>query len=378
MPEAGGPTNQSGVHYQNGIAARYLGRLCDRRQRPVFEQVVEVRVEAPGAVGDVVVTYADAHHDWLHAKEHLEPGSAPFKKVWKDFAARLRSNDFGHDDRLVLVTDDEHPMFRYIEEVARRAKGAGSIDELTAGLVQKYVDAVAKVGAELDADSGTALFRLFQHLAIEILPYEALARDLPPVWMPDSSLAPLTLYCLLRDRIGEHARVRRSFTAVDLERVLRDAHGVVLKAPASTDVLYRSTLQRLYARLEIVGTEIEGDSSAFYVPPTLRVVSKATAPLLAEAGDRPRADATARHVHVDRVARERDHHGRDGNGEVVRCVRARAASLPQRLPRDLPANASTPRGTRARARRRYVHACARPPREDRRPDSRRLGPRAAS
>lgn len=278
VPEAAGPANQSGVHYQNGIAARYLGRLCDRRRRPASHQVTEVRVEAVGAVDDVVVTYADDHRDWIHAKEHLDPSGGPFKQVWKDFDARLQSGDFGASDRLILVTDDQHAIFRHLEELAGRAKGARSADELLDGLGQKYVDAIKRVTAAVDGEHGTTPFRLLQHLEIEVLPFEALARDLPPLWMPESSIAPHTLYRLLRDHVADFARVRRPFVGAELERVLREEHDVVLSAGASDESSYRSTVQRLYSLLEVTGTDIQGDSDALYVPPTLRVVSKVPRP----------------------------------------------------------------------------------------------------
>ena len=40
MPETGGPTTQSGILYQNSIAALFLGRLCDATPRPENERVI--------------------------------------------------------------------------------------------------------------------------------------------------------------------------------------------------------------------------------------------------------------------------------------------------------------------------------------------------
>ena len=56
MPERGGPAAQSGIHYQNSVAALYLGRLCDDTSRRDFERIISVRVEAPSEVDDIVVT----------------------------------------------------------------------------------------------------------------------------------------------------------------------------------------------------------------------------------------------------------------------------------------------------------------------------------
>ena len=58
MPEAGGTTTQSGIYYQNSIAALYLGRLLDLRSeidgRP---RITRVRIEAPDHVDDIVIGY---------------------------------------------------------------------------------------------------------------------------------------------------------------------------------------------------------------------------------------------------------------------------------------------------------------------------------
>lgn len=51
MAEAGGATTQSGIYYQNSIAALYLGRLLDSSRTSV-ETIESVRVEAPEEVDD--------------------------------------------------------------------------------------------------------------------------------------------------------------------------------------------------------------------------------------------------------------------------------------------------------------------------------------
>ena len=65
--------------------------------------------------------------------------------------------------------------------------------------------------------------------------------------------------------------------------------------------------------------------------------------------------APARHVPLGAGAPERDHHRRDRHREDLRRVRARAAGVPQGLPRALPARVAALRRARARARRRHLH-----------------------
>lgn len=68
MPEAGGTTTQSGIYYQNSIAALYLGRLIDPRTRTASERVIEVRVEAPEQVDDIVIRHSDGSCTYIQAK----------------------------------------------------------------------------------------------------------------------------------------------------------------------------------------------------------------------------------------------------------------------------------------------------------------------
>jgi len=73
MPESGGPTTQSGIFYQNTVAARALVGLLDLSPLPQHERIVEVRVEAPAHIDDVVVGYADGHRDWIRQSFHSRP-----------------------------------------------------------------------------------------------------------------------------------------------------------------------------------------------------------------------------------------------------------------------------------------------------------------
>jgi hypothetical protein len=71
--------------------------------RPACERVVEVRIEAPEYVDDTVVRYADRHREWIQAKEALNYGGEPWKKLWKDYSAQRWDPSFGSEDRRVLV-----------------------------------------------------------------------------------------------------------------------------------------------------------------------------------------------------------------------------------------------------------------------------------
>ena len=59
MTEAGGPSTQAGIYYQNTVAALHLADLLELNPAPPRERVVSVRVESPTDIDDIVVDYAD-------------------------------------------------------------------------------------------------------------------------------------------------------------------------------------------------------------------------------------------------------------------------------------------------------------------------------
>src|SRR4051812_8481014 len=109
MPAYGGPSNQSGILYQNSIAAIYMGRLCDPAERLGRDCVTDVRVEAPEHVDDTVVTFADGHRAYIQAKENVRPGQSDWRKLWRDFEAQFHDAEFRRErDRLILCVSEVH------------------------------------------------------------------------------------------------------------------------------------------------------------------------------------------------------------------------------------------------------------------------------
>ena len=122
MAEPGGPTTQSGILYQNSIAVLYLGRMLDPVPRPQSECVVEVRVEAPTHVDDIVVSFQDGHVSYIQTKENIEPRGEVWEKLWKHFEAQLASPNFNRGrDRLVLHLGMIQPWHRSLSDLCKRA-----------------------------------------------------------------------------------------------------------------------------------------------------------------------------------------------------------------------------------------------------------------
>jgi len=102
VPAAGGPTNQSGIGYQNAIAGLFLGRLCDATERPASERVEEVRLETHGPVDDIEVVFGTGARKWMQAKERVSSSSSEWEALWRAFTQKRGELDEARGDRLVL------------------------------------------------------------------------------------------------------------------------------------------------------------------------------------------------------------------------------------------------------------------------------------
>ncbi|MEJ0022889.1 MAG: hypothetical protein WDN76_05200 [Alphaproteobacteria bacterium] len=103
MVEKGGPTAQAGIDYQNSIATLQMAGLLISAPHTAL-QIIEVRLEAPANVDDIVVKYADGHTRWIQAKLNLAVNDAVWKGLWLAFDAQIQKLPAMTPDRLVLVT----------------------------------------------------------------------------------------------------------------------------------------------------------------------------------------------------------------------------------------------------------------------------------
>jgi hypothetical protein len=159
MPEAGGTTTQSGILYQNSVAALFLGRLCDAAPRPDRERVMRVRVEAPAHVDDTVVTFADKHDLYIQSKENVRVGDDAWKKLWRDFAKQFHQPGFQRSrDRLALYTGTVHDEHQVLRELCERARGKDSYAEWWNSLNEAQRDQLTRIRPLVDdtlIDDGT-------------------------------------------------------------------------------------------------------------------------------------------------------------------------------------------------------------------------------
>ncbi len=216
MPEAGGPTAQSGIDYQNSLTALYLGRLLDSRSRPSSDRVEYVRTEAPENVDDTIVGFADDHVLYIQAKENITSSGTSWAKTWRQFDEQFRDSKFqkGHD-RIAFIIGlwrDEHDHLSWL---CQRAKTSESNEEWLSRLTQAQNDLLSKIKPHLIPTGLTDdhVFQLLKHVDVEIIPTVAIRRDKVPDWMPKANRTAREVFALLLERIGEGARIRQSFTA---------------------------------------------------------------------------------------------------------------------------------------------------------------------
>jgi len=275
MPESGGTTTQSGIFYQNSIAALYLGRLCDMRQRSANERVVEVRIEAPEFVDDIVVTYADRHCDWIQAKENLIFTGPIWKNLWNDFESQRWSQKFGSSDRLRIIFGNNINKFQELQELCQRACGSLNYDEWNIRLTSSHQLMLTKIRRLLSTShqDNASVFALFSHIEIEIFTIKQIERDEVLRWMPSSSTLPKTLFRILRDKCGGQARTRNIFIAASVFFQLKDEHDISIDEPIVTGVsAYREVIQRSFELISVPGTNLSGKIEDLFLWPTLQEI----------------------------------------------------------------------------------------------------------
>src|SRR5262245_9187872 len=189
MPERGGPTTQSGIFYQNSVAALYLGRMCDSGQREDAQRVSRVRVEAPVQVDDTVVTFADSHCGYIQAKEKIRSDHSAWVKLWQDFVTQFQRSDFQRGkDRLIVHIGESYQEHHELQEACERTQTSDTYTEWWGRLNKRQKALIEKIKPLLKPEllSDQNLLTFFGHIDVELWPLRHIERDLVPNWMPPS------------------------------------------------------------------------------------------------------------------------------------------------------------------------------------------------
>jgi len=251
MVEHGGPTTQDGIYYQNTVAARYLADLLNLHASVPRESVVEVRIEAPSHVDDIVVRYADGHREWVQAKSNLRASGEAWRSLWAAFAAQIQDSGFGAGDRLIIALGSRSSLSANLQALAERAVTSTDEAEWRARLGSDQVKTLAAI--QKAVSSGTSLFSLLQVTAVRVLTLEELNSEFQRLDLGTASPAPMALQSHLRDLVGGAARIRKTFGAAPLRRALASDFGADLFEPKDWGLAaYRDTVRRA-CRIPIPG-----------------------------------------------------------------------------------------------------------------------------
>jgi hypothetical protein len=262
LSELGGPTTQDGIFYQNSVAALALLDVLEADPQPPRDRVVEVRVEAPEDVDDVVIRYADDHVQYQNVKTSAKPGTDAWARLWSSLHAQFCAQSFKMDDELTFVCGDLDANVRTIRECCNRASTAIGRAEWQKRLTEEQ----KKLLLTLPDDVRLQDFELLRRIRIRVLPLEQIEDDFQRR-RASGLKAPASLLSNLRDIAGGEARKRGLFRAPVLRRRLRDDFQVTIAEPSEWGLAaYRSTLKRL-ASLEIPGSGISGSIDAMFVWP---------------------------------------------------------------------------------------------------------------
>jgi hypothetical protein len=273
MPEAGGPTTQSGVYYQNTITALYLGQLLGGGPA-TGRAVVEVRAEAPESVDDTVVRYADGGRKYIQAKESLASGDV-WRKLWSDFHEQRSCGDFDAvRDLLALVLGEPSGRANDLRDMARRSTGATNEREWLNSLNADQHDLATNVERALPSGATMAdVFAIFGRLRIEVRTIEDLESERAALLLPETTKERGELLRVLRDAVQRHARHREPFTRETLERELRETD-------SDFKVLATATVATLREAVHAAGSVLRSQKRGIG-PSGIHVVRRASAELLA-------------------------------------------------------------------------------------------------
>jgi hypothetical protein len=273
MPESGGPTTQSGILYQNSIAALYLGRLLDLRPTTNGHPVISVRVEAPEEIDDIVVLFTNQSRLLIQAKESLSLSGDPWNKFWSALSVQLNKPDSKFDNCRLVIGQFNHGL-DHLREACDRSRGKDNASEWWDSLNQQHKSLIESIKTLLSQDVAHVFF-LVSRLTVEFLPFERIDSVCVRDWMPLSSVADPNLFSLLRDSCGGSARIRATFVANTLSEQLWSKFGVrLLGRPGDGLQEYLHSLLSQLDHIGVPGTSLAATEAELFVWPSFETISR--------------------------------------------------------------------------------------------------------
>jgi hypothetical protein len=256
--EAGGTATQAGIYYQNTVAALYLGRMLDLKARHPRDRVLNIRLEAPEEVDDIVCRMGDGSRRFIQAKLAISLGTNAWTSLWRSFSRQLLSPDIADDDRLVLVTGEASALATSLRECCTRTTSAVDDNEYLGRLSNEQKRVVESIRDVFRSDGHDLAFvrRVFSRTDIEVIPSSTIERDEAPRWMPDASVPAGRLLIILRDIAGGGSRFRASFESATLRDTLKSEHDIDVTEPGGWGAAHYRAIIAGRAVIEIPGTSV--------------------------------------------------------------------------------------------------------------------------
>ena len=223
MPEAGGTSTQAGIYYQNSVAALALSDLLSFDHHVRREQVIEVRVEAPDSVDDLVIRYADGHREFRSVKLSLRKGSKAWINLWKDFGAQQSAPDLRRGDRFSVVIETETSASRLVAGICANAESSTNWAEFR----NRSTDAQRKTADDIFDILGSEqkTLDILKRTMVIFLPYIQVEKDFELKKLAKGQHTQHNLFPILRDIVGGEARRRGLFLPATLRRRLHQEPG---------------------------------------------------------------------------------------------------------------------------------------------------------
>ncbi len=268
MVERGGTATQAGINYQNSVAALALADALDLDDRLARDRVVEVRVEAPEAVDDVVVRFADHHREFRNIKLSLKRGTSAWAGIWRSLSGQFSNTNFGAADKLIIVVSEETTDSKCLRELCARASDSVDDAEWRASLTQPQAALLDNLNDFILAP--TKAFELLRRVDVHHLPERDIPQEFGRRRLAGARSTPPSLLNVLRDLVAQGASRRAIFQPGPLRRRLRLEHDIQLEEPSEWGLqAYRETVRRL-ARLEVPGAPITTPVDEVFVWPRTR------------------------------------------------------------------------------------------------------------
>lgn len=251
MTESGGPTTQAGIRYQDRVAALYLGRMLDPRERVRRDRPVEVRVETVDYVDDFVVRFDDGSKQYFQIKQALQRRGDVWRSLWLAFYRQLL-NGMSPDDRFGLVLGEPSSLASDLKELAARTDGADP-EEWLARVTVEQRGVVESIAAVIKKGCAEVL-QIFKRIDLSIWSSSELERDYVPLWMPVANVPALRLFEILAGMVWAGSETRSRFEGTTLRERLGVEWEIAITDPPSWGVEgYRAAVVAL-ANIEVPGT----------------------------------------------------------------------------------------------------------------------------